>query len=127
MRFRVLGAVCLVALVVAPLAACGGDDDDAGPTTPADMTVHALDSLKFDSDSFTVSPATPGKVTIEYVNDGSITHSLLVEDVNGFRLQVTSKGDTDDGTVDLEPGTYTIYCDIPGHRQGGMEAELTVS
>jgi plastocyanin len=127
MPSRVLGAIGLVALVVAPLAACGGGDDDDGPSTPADVTVHALDSLKFDSSSFTVSPATAGKVTIEYVNDGSITHSLKVDGVDSFRLQVSGKGDTDDGTVDLDPGTYTIYCDIPGHRQGGMEAELTVS
>ncbi|MGH9015721.1 MAG: sulfocyanin-like copper-binding protein [Acidimicrobiia bacterium] len=27
----------------------------------------------------------------------------------------------------ISEGEYTIYCDIPGHRQGGMEATLVVT
>jgi uncharacterized cupredoxin-like copper-binding protein len=37
---------------------------------------------------------------------------------------VTSEGDTDVGTADLEPGEYRLYCDVPGHES--MEATLTV-
>jgi uncharacterized cupredoxin-like copper-binding protein len=29
-------------------------------------------------------------------------------------------------TVDLAPGTYVLYCNIPGHFDGGMWTTVTV-
>ena len=28
--------------------------------------------------------------------------------------------------VTLKPGTYTFYCSVDAHRQGGMQGKLTV-
>jgi plastocyanin len=110
------------------LAACGGDDstatDDTTPTagdTGSSVTVGAEDNLTFDAESY---EAEAGSVGITYKNNGSVAHTLLIKDVKGFKLSI---GRTDDGTVDLEPGTYTIYCDVAGHEAAGMEAELVVS
>jgi len=83
--------------------------------------VHALDALKFDQDNYT---AKAGDVVIDYVNDGSLQHTLNVEG-KGCKLQVNSRGDTDKGTVNLTPGTYKIFCDIPGHSS--MKGTLTIS
>src|SRR3954454_14432204 len=30
-------------------------------------------------------------------------------------------------TLDLKPGHYVVFCNEPGHFQGGMHAELTVA
>ncbi|MGE3326653.1 MAG: plastocyanin/azurin family copper-binding protein, partial [Acidimicrobiia bacterium] len=70
--------------------------------------------------------ATAGEVSFEYVGKGSLVHTLLIEKVSGFKLQVSS-GKKATGKVALAPGTYTLYCDIPGHRAAGMEATLTVA
>lgn len=123
------------ALVItgAMLAGCGGDDDGGsgggdGLSTGSGngggggtVTVVAQDSLRFDRDEYT---AGSGEVTIEYENGGNLTHTLLIDGVDDFKLTVTSNGDTDEGTADLEPGDYRIYCDIPGHES--MQATLTV-
>lgn len=90
----------------------------------ADVTVHASDALKFDKSDYT---ARAGEVTIGYVDEGSLTHTLVVKDQNGFKLQVTSHGDTKTGKITLAAGSYTLFCDIPGHEAAGMKATLNVS
>jgi uncharacterized cupredoxin-like copper-binding protein len=117
-RLSWFGLVACVAIV----PACGSDD--AAPSTPADLTVLALDSLKFDKTEYTVAG---GAVEIRLQNDGSQLHTLVIEDVGNFKLKVTGSGDIDQDSVNLQPGTYVLFCDVPGHRDGGMEATLTVS
>jgi cytochrome c oxidase subunit II len=125
-----IGALVMTA---AMLAACGGDDDDAGgsgdglSTGSGDddgdgpVSVVAQDSLSFDRDDYTASA---GEVTIDYENGGNLTHTLLIDGVDDFKLSVSANGDTDEGTAELEPGDYRIFCDVPGHES--MEATLTV-
>lgn len=126
MRRDLIRAAAVAAAVALPLAACSDDDGDAdGGSTSAPegaITVVALDSLEFDQDAY---EATAGEVTFVYENDGSLPHTLLVDgiDADEFKLSV---GDTDQGSVELEAGEYVLYCDVPGHREAGMEADLTV-
>jgi len=110
------------AVVIASLAACGGDDGDAAPAcdATASLTVGADDDLEFDADAYEVEP---GCVEVTYRNDGNIAHTLVIDDVDGFKLEV---GDVDRGTVELEAGTYRMFCDLPTHDAAGMEAPLTV-
>lgn len=68
----------------------------------------------------------PGNVAIEVVNTGATAHTFLFEGLTGPKLTVTSGGSTDLGQYDVTPGTYTYFCDIPGHRQAGMEGKLIV-
>lgn len=122
-------------IVVVLISACGGDDDEAGDgagdeagdgaaPTDAEVTVVADDALDFDEDEYT-APA--GKITFTYDNGGSILHTLVVEGrEDDLRLEVRSGGDVDTGSIELEAGEYVVYCDVTGHRSGGMEATLTV-
>jgi plastocyanin len=119
---RTAAAATFIAL---PLAACGGGSSTGSDDiSKADLTVHALDTLKFDKSEYS---APSGDVTIGYVDDGSIQHTLLIDGHGGFKLTVNKQGQAKAGTTNLTPGTYTLYCDIPTHREAGMQAKLTVT
>jgi plastocyanin len=119
---RTAAAATLLAL---PLAACGGGGSTANADiSTADVKVHALDALKFDKTEYT---AHAGDITIGYIDDGSLQHDLLIDGKSGFKLTVNGQGQSRVGTVTLTPGTYTIYCDVPTHREAGMQATLTVT
>jgi plastocyanin len=121
--------ISIGATLVFGLVACGSDDSpisspsaERPPGESSAVTVIAKDI----SLSPTSLRAGAGDVHFTYRNDGRLEHTLVIEGVDGFRLDVAGKGATDDGTVMLAPGSYTMYCDVPGHRQAGMQATLTV-
>jgi plastocyanin len=129
-RLAPLTAV-LVALVLA-LAACGGGDESepagggggGGGGSTIQVSADPNGALKFEQTSL---EATAGEVTIDFTNDSSIPHDVKIEG-NGVEGEGTDQvtGDSTSATVDLEPGTYTFYCSVDGHRQAGMEGTLTV-
>jgi plastocyanin len=76
---------------------------------------------------FANAQAQAGKVTIQSKNDSSIGHDIAIEG-NGIdeHGKVVQNGGTSTIQADLKPGTYTFYCSVPGHRQGGMQGKLVV-
>lgn len=128
----------LAAGLVVLLGACGsGDDDDAAsdtPTTAADTPTTAAEDAAGATLSVTAQdikfaatePSTSaGSVTVELVNEGAAPHSFVIEGQD-FRIEAPA-GETVTGTVELAAGSYTFFCDIPGHRDAGMEGTLTVA
>jgi plastocyanin len=76
---------------------------------------------------FADATAEAGSVKITSENPQSTGHDIAIEG-NGVaqKGEVVTKGGTSTFTVDLKPGTYTFYCSVPGHREGGMQGKLTV-
>jgi plastocyanin len=130
-------ALVVVSFALVLLAsACGGGDDGAEPQPPAATTEASMGgatlqlaadpsgALKFDKASL---EAAAGMVTIELTNESSVPHDIAVE---GQGVDEKSETVTDGSAtlmVQLEPGTYTFYCSVTGHREGGMEGTLTVN
>lgn len=97
----------------------------AAPTGPpvATLTVDALPTLSFQSKSFTIPS---GIINVIYVDKGG-THTLVWDDpkLSYFELRVPEG--PKEGKVEVQPGKYQIYCSIPGHREAGMWADVTVT
>jgi uncharacterized cupredoxin-like copper-binding protein len=69
-----------------------------------------------------------GSYAFEVRNDGKVPHNLVVKSdgVNASTPNIEA-GQSKSLKVDLKPGTYELYCSIPGHKQAGMDVKLTVS
>jgi len=76
---------------------------------------------------FGAARAEAGPLTLRSPNESSVDHNIAVEG-NGVRElgPVVKDGGVSEIQVDLEPGRYTFFCSVPGHREGGMEGPLTV-
>jgi plastocyanin len=73
------------------------------------------------------APAGPLEIASE--NDSTTPHDIALEqDGNPLGKGATvSGGGVSSFSVDLQPGRYTFFCTLPGHREGGMEGTLTVN
>ena len=129
-RWFYLISVLLLAVVI---AACGGNNrpdsqvanrDSTSPDGGTTVNVVA-EEFKFTLDS---SQLDAGVNTFVVKNNGSMPHDFEISG-NGIK-QKTEKinpGQLTELTVELEPGTYTYICTIPGHEELGMKGTFTVS
>lgn len=78
--------------------------------------------------TFAQTPTSAGSYEFDVKNDGKIAHDFVVSG-NGVNAKtpLLNPGDSATVKVDLKPGTYDVYCSVPGHKQAGMDVKLTVS
>ena len=94
-------------------------------TVPAGkVTFEVVNDSKDIIHEFMLSPVTAGETALPYIVDEN-----RVDEEKAGHLGEVSELDTGKGgslTVDLTPGTYIAYCNIPGHFIGGMWTVITV-
>lgn len=145
------GSILAIATVAVAVAGCGGSSSKSASSSsttsssapaPSTSTGAAASAPSGASGSQVHLSAVPGKlafnvkrltakagtVNLSMANPASFAHGVAIEgngvDKNG---KIVGQGGTSTVTVKLKPGTYTFYCPVPGHRQGGMQGTLTVS
>jgi uncharacterized cupredoxin-like copper-binding protein len=119
----------MFATLVVPIVfgACGGGDGDSSgnaPVEPGARTI-AVDARNYEF--------APDQIDVEAGEDVAIAlhsedqrHDLTLED-GGLVVEVEG-GKTAKGGLRLaEPGSYSFYCSIPGHRAAGMVGTITAS
>ncbi len=131
------------------LAACGGAQADT------ELSVTGTDELTFEPDEFTVPAGeevtlelTSGGVEHDLVvadaaevghvgeeghgdhdadEDGMENGDDHAEGENDLHVAHADANESVTGTFQIdEPGTYEVYCSVPGHREAGMTATLEV-
>ena len=107
-------------------AACGGGGGGSSyqePKGPAQKTVSIQGGNFFFRPDRITLPA--GVDEIKATSQQGV-HTLVIEGVKGFKLKMNGSGKSDALKVKLKPGSYTFFCDVPGHREAGMEGKLVV-
>jgi nitrite reductase (NO-forming) len=104
-----------------PLPAVPAAADDADSEAPAQLSVE-LGEMFIAPDGLEIAPGG----TLEVTNAGAAVHDLAVEgtDVATPMLDPGESAPLELG--DLEPGIYTLFCTVAGHREAGMEATLVI-
>lgn len=115
-RTRRLVAVAAAVLVGLLLAACGGGGG---------ASELSFEATEFEFDPSEATAAT-GEISVSMENVGEQRHTWVIEGREDQTMLDANAGESDSGTVDLEAGDYVFYCDVPGHREAGMEGTLTV-
>lgn len=126
----------IVTLIIGALflAACGGKrpaqqpaqppvaQPPAAPAADGQKVRVEMSEFKFAMGAAEV-PA--GKVTFELVNSGTVEHSFIIEGTD-LKSEQIRPGQTVTVQTDLKPGTYTVVCDVAGHKEAGMTTQLAV-
>jgi uncharacterized cupredoxin-like copper-binding protein len=106
----------------------GGEyfDGESEPVAPATGT--AAVEVRLHGRTIEIpSSLPPGETTFLITNTGEHEHGFEVEG-NGIERAIESlpPGETAELTVDLQAGSYTVYCPVGNHREEGMVTTLRV-
>jgi plastocyanin len=122
-RFAV--AISVFALILVGVVAAQGSDDGGGgggSAAAAPVTVALSE--------FAISPAdimVPAGGSIEVTNNGTIPHNLAITDTELITSDLDAGASETLDLSSLEPGTYEVFCAIPGHKDSGMVGSLTIT
>lgn len=133
MRVRIGIAGVLVGVVLLAVA-CGpggggqptGGQPTGGGTQPGGGQAGASRVAVVEKEwAIEVGGVPSGAVTFAVTNSGAVEHNFVIRET-GARLDGLHPGQTKELTVTLQPGTYTLVCDIAGHEEAGMHTTITV-
>ena len=129
----IIACFVLFAGMLAAVYFFGKETEEAGAEvtaagSPAQRTIEVTES-EFKIVLPTLKEPGAGTYTFDVHNAGKIPHDLAIEggDISGTDKTATiPPGGDATLKVSLGAGRYTLYCTIPGHRQLGMQAALSV-
>lgn len=102
-----------------------GAADEATPAAVGEVVAVELDEFEVRMPSKLAA----GPTTFRVTNVGGAEHNFEVEG-QGIEEEFEENlrpGEVKEMTLDLQPGTYEVYCPVGNHEDMGMRLELTVT
>ena len=122
---RYMGAAALVAaatVLAAPAARAHGTPGLKGGTLETVLDEWTLGFRQVNVKS--------GVLVLHAVNTGRAPHNIAVRPRGRRQASYTSRvlapGESLEVQINVAAGTYELYCAVPGHRERGMIAAMTV-
>jgi len=119
----VIACLVLFAAMISAVEVFGAESEAKGAPEAAGAVVQVQE--KEFKITLSTAKVAHGTVTFDVKNVGKVPHNLAVQ--GGKSTPDIDAGGSARLTVTLKPGSYTLYCSVPGHRQLGMVTKLTVS
>lgn len=143
MKERMIG-MAIVAIVLTATAGCGSGGSVTKTDTPVDQTITIeAKNVEFVPDNITIPAGKTVKLVLHNSDKGT-EHDLASDDLIVAMMQGgghggsmpgmssklavhTKEGETSSVIFKADkPGTYNIYCTVPGHKAAGMVGTITV-
>lgn len=145
-RFRLFVVVVALGAVAAIAAAGGAADSRFGPKSVAasQTATITVKSVYFEPYDLKLTAGVP--VVLEYVNDGTMKHDLVIDGINEIDA-VVAAGSSKDPAPPMKPGSvrlvaekgqsvrvtfipragkFDFYCSDAGHRGAGLRGTILV-
>ena len=103
-------------------AEAGDGSEEAASTGAAEEVVIGMYDMYFDPERIRIPANTDVRLVFE--NRGAAPHNFEIRD-RDISVDV-APGETGEIVINLPPGTYKFICNVPGHKQVGMNGVLQV-
>jgi nitrite reductase (NO-forming) len=127
-RSLLIGFIALLPVLAACTSATATKPSDGAASGSAtqQLTVKAMDTMKFDPPTLSAKAGQPIQVTLD--NTGQLVHDFSVtEGVSQPVKTIAQPSQKAVATFTIDkPGTYTYFCSQPGHEEAGMKGTLTI-
>jgi plastocyanin len=121
---KLVTLITVLALASMMVAACGPGGGGGGGATGNTLSV-TLTTKEFVYEPATITAKAGQTVNVTLHNVGTVKHTFVLKEPN---VKITADIGKDATGTFIAPaaGTYTFFCDEPGHQDAGMKGTLTV-
>ncbi len=121
----ILVCLLLVGFVVARMGLLNGlvDRGETAVSSQTSTLTYTTKAMRFGQTELRIKAGQ--EITLQLENYDTYPHSFDIDEL-GLHVEMPANDQVTIQFTAPEPGTYTIYCAVPGHREAGMIATLVI-